>query len=142
MKQRMLALFLFLLLICALPAFAQETTPEVTPPVVISDPPADSAVSFPTWVVVNGAVILVGLGGIFSIVNRWLEHRNLKLALEQMDKSRKDAIEAATKAIPDELMEPFRSALSLVQDLTKQWQALLEFVDDVTDGEDNPEELP
>lgn len=65
-------LVLILLCLFALPAFAQEVTPE-PPPVVVVDPPAVDAVTppqlFNTALIVIGAIVTVALG-VFGYIVR------------------------------------------------------------------------
>lgn len=125
-------------------AFAQEVTPEVTP-VVIDSPisePADT-VSIPSWLLVNAALLFMALSAFAGMVKDWRHSQNLKLALEQVEKSRKDAIESATNALPDTAQDVMRSVVGTLKYLTEQWVALVNFVDEVTDGKPNePPEAP
>lgn len=145
LRVRMFVLVLLLLLaLGAVSVQAQELTPEVTfeaTPVVspVTDVPESSAGG---WFWNNIGVIFIALWAVSGIAKDWLHGRNLKLVLEQNDKSRKDAIEAAAKQVPDSLMESFRGGLSYIQDLTRQWSAFLTYVDSVTDELPNDDPPP
>jgi hypothetical protein len=144
---RLLLVIVLLVIALSIPsfAFAQEATPEVTPVVVTDSPISEptGTVSIPSWLLVNAALVFMALSAFAGMVKDWRHSQNLKLALDQVEKSRKDAIESATNALPDTAQDVMRSVVGTLKYLTEQWVALVNFVDEVTDGKPNePPEAP
>lgn len=131
-----LALVVFAL---AVPAFAQEdvfptNTPivnvEITPEPEPVTPPAAPADSVPTWVMNNIVVLLGAVTALIVIVQS-----------RQVNKAQKDALEAAYNAVPPELQIIIRQVVTLAEDVVRAGQGIIDFVDDVTDGQPNEEAL-
>lgn len=117
---------------------AQEVTPEVTPVVVVADPPvASDSVTVPGWLLLNAAVVFTALGSLAVLVTNWQRSSDLKTALNMADKRTQDAIEAAYEALPTHVQETLRRVLDFAEYLHDQGDAVLEFVDEVTDGKPN-----
>lgn len=118
--------------------FAQEVTPEPTEVMQPAEPPVvTDQVSIPAWLLLNSAALFMALGAVAVIVTRALERRDLKTALEQVDKRSKDAIEAAYEALPGSAEIVIREFVTISRKMVEQMTAVMDFLDDVTDGEDN-----
>jgi hypothetical protein len=138
----MKALILVLLccLFAALPAFAQEVTPEATSVIVapLTEQGSDT-VTIPGWILINASAVFMALGAGAVLLANWQRSRDLKTALDMADRRSKDAIENAYQALPDSAQELIHRALDTADYLHDQAGSLLNFLNGVTDGLPNDE---
>lgn len=130
-----LMIVVLLCLLLALPAWAQEATPDVG---VVPPAPVEDTVTLPSWLLVNLAGVLVAASALVGVGAAWLASRNLKTTLEHTTQAQKDAIEAAHEALPQSAQDAIDRVLTTVEVLTEQFGALLKFTREVTDGKPNP----
>lgn len=128
---RFALVFLCLALLVAVPPLLAQDAAEPPPPV--------DAVTLPTWVVVALPLLFTALASGTVIAVSIIQNRSLKTALERVDKSQQDAIEAAYETLPESARDVISSIIDTGQKLTDEAVAALRFLRTITDGEPNTE---